>query len=804
MPEVSFDNNTKGPSTSLSADINNNSSKMSKQQTASSSSPKDLKVKTGAKDSVADRIKALQAQAETKDSSKKDNGKKTSSKTKDKSSSDADLKKDAKSPSPLPGGFPDDDLINMKETLSPAKKSAKDKKSKTKSSAKTTTKDQEPLVDLLDLDTRLPTPPPEKETKDRSDKKERPKALRESSSKRDKSKHKDDLLESPPKDKTARPSLSRAKSSRKAGDRDPLDKTSDSDKAARESSHRSRPPVSRGMSFGGMFGLGATPSKSKTVRSSSTTTPKASRRHSVDVGAGLMSPPPDGVDVKDVSPKAAKLMGVKPSVSRRDSKMERRKSKGVPDPYAIDGDDDVVMVDTPNEKAKPAKDERKERDKKPRSKRESAFMSGGLGSGDDAMLVDAPAEGTGAHSGADDPAVADGSRPTLKRSNTSAKKSGGLLSIFGGRKQKESDDFIRSRGYESEDAYARQKKRSAVDDAETSKRLRRENRKVNRSKKETDGDGATDVDADDVEAETERRRAERKARRAERVAAETAEQDQREADRRERHRAAREAKKKDEEEAEEARREERRKKRAERAKRAEEEADAIAAHKAAVKDRPKTDRRKSYAVGDEDLAAHDARREERRLRRSAGQEKLTTDRPRTSRRHSAFVSSAPPVVAAPEVKASKGSDKTSSWVASVSEDPPLPPEIEGTIIDMPLDGAAAVKARRVDEAMDHDVDHDDDGDLTARELRRTKRRSRAVPNEHDEERRRRKEERRAARESEGVKSSSGGSRGEARSRGGDVGAAYNSLGYADMSSGRPPMLGDVGKRTSWFKKMTGF
>ena len=97
------------------------------------------------------------------------------------------------------------------------------------------------------------------------------------------------------------------------------------------------------MSFS-MFGMGATPSRSKSTRER----PHASRRHSVAVDdSGMMSPPPDEIKPKDMSAKAAKVMGV----SRSKSTREKTKSRKVPDPYAID-DDDLVMVDNPEDLAR--------------------------------------------------------------------------------------------------------------------------------------------------------------------------------------------------------------------------------------------------------------------------------------------------------------------------------------------------------------------------------------------------------------------------------------------------------------------
>ena len=90
----------------------------------------------------------------------------------------------------------------------------------------------------------------------------------------------------------------------------------------------------------------------------------------------MISPPPDDVKPKEMSAKAAKVMGVGRSKSTR----EKTKSRKVPDPYAIDSDD-MVMVDNPEDSAKdvPQFDIPKERKKSSKSKRQPNFMSGGLG-----------------------------------------------------------------------------------------------------------------------------------------------------------------------------------------------------------------------------------------------------------------------------------------------------------------------------------------------------------------------------------------------------------------------------------------
>ena len=313
---------------------------------------------------------------------------------------------------------------------------------------------------LMGDDAKFPTPPPEKSRKDDSkpSKKERPKVVRDQQSSSwgfwgaapPPKKSKDDAasLTKERSEKPEKPSLQRSKSARKASDNDPLEKaskSSGSDKDAKAS--KSRPSTSRGMSFSGMFGMGGatTPSRSKSTRDR-----HSSRRHSVAVDdSGMLSPPPDDVKPKDMSAKAAKLMGV----SRGKSTREKAKSRKVPDPYAID-DDEMVMVDNPEDSAKdvpqfeiPSKDKKKSK----KSKRESTFMSGGLGEADDEVMVDAPRP-------SDEPEELV-ERPSLVRRNTSSAKKGGLMGgILGAFSARPTPDRRQSKAHESEDGMSHRKR----------------------------------------------------------------------------------------------------------------------------------------------------------------------------------------------------------------------------------------------------------------------------------------------------------------------------------------------------------
>ncbi|KAI7529758.1 hypothetical protein KC317_g20267, partial [Hortaea werneckii] len=437
-----------------------------------------------------------------------------------------------------------------------------------------------------------------------------------------------------------RPGISRSKSSRKAAEKDSADKasrSSGSDKGEKSAS-KSRPSTSRGAGLGAMFGVG-TPVESKSKRDR----PSTSRRHSTAVDQhGMMSPPPEHVGAGgEMSDKAAKLMGVSRSKSTRD-----RKQRKVPDPYALDSDD-MVMVDAPEDSAKDVPSERRER-KSRRPKRESTMMSGGLGEGDDAVMVDAP---RGSQDRADD-FTYDARPPLIRRATTTAKAGimGGLLGALGARPNA---DKRQSKVYESEDGMGRRKRGSAYED-DQSKRLRREDRKVGRSRRSSNPD-AMPEDAPMDEAEDPAAREAKEARRAERRARrDRLVEEEARAERRREREVARRAKamaeedrvRQEDEEREARRREERRARRAEReTRRAEEdriaaEEEAKAAERRARRhererqraeiddaNRPKAERRRSERPEDEE--ARRIRHEERRMRHEK-------DRPHTSRRRSDY------------------------------------------------------------------------------------------------------------------------------------------------------------------------
>jgi hypothetical protein len=678
--------------------------------------------------------------------------------------------------SPIPGGFPEDDAeinvladvpavspvivadtsADLKPSLkvmpksSSARKLDKEKKSVVNKEVKKPTKSSRPIV----VDVSAPsTPAAEKVVK-----KERPKVVRDTTGSshwglwgaapkaEEKKEHRPSKDTTTPTIKrSAAPGLTRSKSARKPNERDLMekaDKTSSDDKESRRDSRNPSTP-SKGM---GLNLFGPTPTRSRSMRQSSSAQRPAQvreSRRSLDVS----SPP------GDIASKAAKLMGLgpRPSLSRSQSTREKRKSRTVPDPYAIDPDN------TPDDGTHSASVDRSSSHRTKRSsrsehKRDSAMMSGGLGpsDGDAAAPTTAP----------EDTPFVTPSRPMLKRSaTTSARKpAGGLFSnIIESFKPKPVEDLSRrhrsSQAYDSEDGSARHRRHRAPqssrrDEDENSKRhLRREHRRV----RQPEDISATPLDeqpptpaADNTEAEDrERRRAERRVKRA---ALEAAEENLRT-----REKATR---RKEREESERIRQDEedqlRRQRRAER--HASRRSSAIDTEKAPRLHRSSTAPVQSYF---DTRAAH---------RDANGRD------PRSPPR-----------------------DKTSSWVRSVTSSPPLPPPLQPTILDLPP----------ADPAAENDQVRDDES--TARELRRRhrqERESRGVETEEDRKRRKRKELRRREEEL-AFRDREGGSR-----RDGGSNKAYNSLGYEGFETQRTwdgRVVGGESKGgvQSWFKKVAG-
>ena len=304
----------------------------------------------------------------------KSKGSKTDTKKKTPSEPAAQEKDISTVPGSFPGEGPDDDLLDLLDAQrKPAQIPVKPKKEPK----------QESVMDMMDdfdfdapVAEPLPTPPPEPVAA-KPAKKERARVVKNEGAsswgfwgatpkkdvKKDVSSKDDAELPPPkPKEKKLAPGLSRSKSTKTAKEKDKeMEKSSRSSGSdEKEKKSESRPSKSRGSSFGGFFG-GPPPVRAKTVRRNSTAASKtaSSRRPSVDVDAiGL--PSPLAGEAPDMSSKAAKLMGTA-KVDRKASTRGKQKAKGsangnrisedrkadtivvVPDPYAID-DDDMVMV----------------------------------------------------------------------------------------------------------------------------------------------------------------------------------------------------------------------------------------------------------------------------------------------------------------------------------------------------------------------------------------------------------------------------------------------------------------------------
>ncbi|KAH0303167.1 hypothetical protein KCU71_g10749, partial [Aureobasidium melanogenum] len=702
--------------------------------------------------------------------------------------------------SPIPGGFPEDDVevdvladvpavppaivadtsvdapvepppidaVKPSEQVMPKpssdKKPVKDKGISAKKEVKKSTKSSRPAV----VDLSAPSTPA---AESKSVKKERPKVVRDptggshwglwgttpkAEAKKERRPSKDTTT--PTVKRSAAPGLTRSKSARKPNERDFLekaDKTSSDDKQSRKGT---KDPATPAKSMG--FSLfGPTPTRSRSMRQSSSTQRPAQvrdSRRSLDVS----SPP------GDIASKAAKLMGLgpRPTLSRSQSTREKRKSRVVPDPYAIDPDNtpDDATHSASVDRSSSHRTKRSSRSDHKHDKRDSAMMSGGLG-----PVVD---DGGDPMTAPEDTPFVTPSRPMLRRSaTTSARKPAGSLfsNIIDSLKPKPVEDFSRryrsSQAYDSEDGSARHRRHrtphsSHRDEDDDSKRhLRREHRRVRRPEDVPStplDEHAPTPPVDNTESEDrERRRAERRAKRA---ALEAAEEELHAREKASRHKEREEAER-DRQEVEDQRR---------RQRRAERHAS-----------------RRSSAI-DADRKPH--------LHRSS-----------TAPVQSYFDARAPHRDANGRDPRSPPKDKTSSWVHSVTSSPPLPPPLQPTILDIPP----------ADPAADDADLHDDES--TARELRRRHRRdreSRGIETEEDRKRRKRKELRRREEEL-----ASHDRDGETR-RDRESNKAYNSLGYngfetqrtwdgrvvGDETRGGGGVKEEIARRTQgWFKKVAG-
>ncbi|KAL8983808.1 MAG: hypothetical protein Q9205_002045 [Flavoplaca limonia] len=718
-------------------------------------------------------------------------GKSVSAKKKESSPPPAEPKKNSKDS--VPGSFPaegfeEENLIDMLASSPVEKKSAKKGNAKT---AKPPKKEADP--DMIDMDMdempavpAAPPTPPADPTPAKPAKKERARVVRDEGAsswgfwaaapKKDAkkaTKARDDA-DVPSVKKTTTPALVRSKSTKTPKEKDKdTEKSSGSD--GKEKKVESRPPKSRGSSFGAFFG-GPPPVRTKPVRrtSVSAASKTTSRRQSMDVDAfGLPSPPPE--DSPALTGKAAKVMGATPGkLNRNVSTKGKQKASAVPDPYPID-DDDMVMVNgiedpiinAPTSKGKSTKNKAS----KSKSKRDAkpAFDAG-----DDVVMVDEPSP--------EEPEIlAFDEKPrapaALQRSMTSSKKPGNgkLMGLFGGfgksRRNSETLERPKGKAIVTDDEALSPRKRTVHSREDPSKRIRRDDRKVRRSEKsdrDADGlitDGLNDRDPvtelDDADVRRQERRAKRDARDSE-------------------------ARRRDPEEA-----------------------------------KLKTSERRSKRLDDEDLQRHEEKHSRRSGRDDAvGKESAertkhsssrphksdrrrsymdppqTSDRPKTHRSRTEQASSKRRSVAVDDyfdprngvAGESKNepymhgaNDHTSSWVKSQLSDPADPPPVEGTVIEpTPKLGG---KGGYADEE-------------ERKAARKARRQSRYGPDddlgEGDRERRRRKKDK----ESEGSVEWGGREREKLSRRYTDMGGVRGAV------DGRPSS-GAAGKRSSWLKKVTG-
>jgi len=464
-----------------------------------------------------------------------------------------DPAKDKASKEAVPGSFPfegaDDDIIDVID-LGPIDKKASKKVKRGAEKAK-----MDPMI--VDVPAppsppSPPTPPPEPAAV-KPVKKERARVVRgETASswgfwgaapkkevKKEKAVKDDVDGDSPPaKAKASPPGLVRSKSTKTGTGKETeksSSKSSGSDKATKP---EAKPSKSRGMSFSQLLMGSPSPARTMSTRRSSNAVPKtSSRRQSIDVGAvGLMSPPPD--DKPEVPAKAAKIMGMGPGkIDRRPSTKGKQKLPGkgpsgyecrlrgsadastgvVPDPYAIDDDDLVMvngdydaMVDVPIKASSSKKKGPESKAKKlvglaplgrsnPTPLAPTAVIperpgqtwnyleplkanmnskpkqfGGATTATDDIVMVEAGPSNDGPEvtTGSDDLAfVLPPREPApLKRSMSSAKRPEKLMGLFGSfRKSRRASETFES------------PKTKAVYGTDDSKRLRREDRKVGRS-----------------------------------------------------------------------------------------------------------------------------------------------------------------------------------------------------------------------------------------------------------------------------------------------------------------------------------
>ncbi|KAL8811566.1 MAG: hypothetical protein Q9223_007506, partial [Gallowayella weberi] len=687
----------------------------------------------------------------------------------------------------VPGSFPaegfeETSLIDMLATPPVEKKP-------TKKGAKTTkAPKKEPEQDIMEVDAMplavpaAPPTPPAEPVAAKPVKKERARVMRDEGASswgfwgaaprkdaKKASKAKDDG-DVPSNKKTTTPALVRSKSTKtpKEKERD-TEKSSGSD--GKEKKAESRPPKSRGSSFGVFFG-GPPPVRTKPVRrtSVSAVSKTTSRRQSMDVDAlGLPSPPPE--DSPAVTGKAAKVMGTTSGkLNRNASTKGKQKASAAPDPYPID-DDDMVMVNgiddpivhAPVQKASGNSTKDKGSSRKPKKESKRSFDAE-----DDVVMIDGPSQ--------EEPEIlAFDKKPRapapLQRSMTSSKKStnGKLMGLFGGfgKTLRTSETLERPKGKPTltDDEAMSPRKRTVNGREDSSKRIRRDERKVRRSEKpDTDGfitDALNDRGPATGTEEAGIRRQERRA---------TKREAQESHDHRNEQTSDRRGKRGEDESSQRQR---------------EKYSSRSAKEERPVKD--PAERNKHSAS-----RPHRSDRRRSHMDSSSANDRPKAHRSRTEQSSNKRRSVAPddyfdPRNAVPEEDRIEpymhgANDHTSSWVKSQLSDPADPPPVEGTVIE-PQPRLGGKGGYDDEEARKAD--------------RKARRQSRyAVEDEAgegDRERRRRRKEK----DTEDSVEWGGGREREKLSR------RYTDMGGVKGAVDGRPSLGAVGKRSSWLKKVTG-
>lgn len=493
-------------------------------------------------------------------------------------------KKKSKKTTEIPGSFPTeedehpDDIIEVID-MSPAKS----KKSSSKKSSKAKSEDTPiPIPPPPPAVPDAPTSPPEGK-KER--KKERPKINRDGGSswgmwtastpreKEKKSSSKSKAAEEPRKESKSRSPEKEENLSSKGSSSDKAERADKKEKAKEKhalpkvtSVFASTPPISRSIS----------------TREKRHKEGKSSRRTSIDVNNGMISPPPE--EMPEINSKAAKILGIGEGMGIDRSISSRKKSS-----RPIE-DDDIVMVGANDAGPSPEKSSRRRPSKVSSSKSIKSIMmlhadnvlKQSYARDDDIVMVDA-ADAT--------------PTPGLRRSNTTGSARKGLGSLFGGILSTPRTEARRRNTYHTDGEDAGAATEADVEAVKAARRARRVEREVTeRSKSETRREKRRRQE----EAAEAQRQAEKEARRVERRAARAREEEERRTT----------------EEKDAAREERRRQKRAEREKEREaleiggEDADAEARRAA------RRERRKAR-TGESDLENDEDRRRRRAERRAA-------------------------------------------------------------------------------------------------------------------------------------------------------------------------------------------